>query len=374
MEVEHSKWPSFSNIHKVALHPDFFEKVFSFGEKIDGSNLGIQVNVTTRDAYLHGRNTLVPYDFSKPASVKYGNAGSLGTLPVLMKEFALKLCEHLQLEEVVVYGEAYRHGMQKNASFHPFGYKVGEKLHGLTVATRASFAHCALESDAAEFGEFRTHADYTDALERSQRHIVFPPIIYRTCTLAEGIESLHEEMKSPSSPKFEGCFCVCEDESVTIRNSDCNLAAFKWKTGTHEEQAGMPSLERLSLSEPAHLVLHDKLSSVFNSRPFAGASSKPSKTAPSSSADSAKKAADADVRLRIKTAFERELGKMVSFAEVPKKERAPIAATIKPLILAEVLRGYEEDSADGGAPLSEAQRSSLSKAVDKLTMGLVMSV
>jgi len=364
--AEHRKWPSFSNIHKVALSPEFFGKTFSFGEKIDGSNLGIQLACDSMSATLHGRNSILSYDFVKPVSVKYGNAGSLGHLPVSMKQFAVNLCAALNLSELVVYGEAYKQGKQKFASYHPFGYRVEDTFHGLTRETRDLFIQCVSGEDTQDYAGIESHDVYLKTLEMAERHVVFPPIIYKTCSLAEGIHELHATMAQPSSKLFEGVFCVCEEPGFAAPYQDCNLTAFKWKTGHHEEQSGMPPLEKLSLCEPEHLALYEKLSQVFNSRPFSSAASPPKE----SSSSSAKKQVDTELRSRIATAFKRELGKMESFQDVPKKERDRIALGMKPLVIEEVVRSYQED----GVEVTDEMKVGITKLTDKLVISLVMSV
>jgi hypothetical protein len=364
--TEHKKWPSFSNIHKVALSPEFFDKTFSFGEKIDGSNLGIQVKRGSTDATLHGRNSIVSYDFEKPTSVKYGNAGSLGELPINMRQFASKLCNLLHLHEVIVYGEAYKHGKQKFASYHPFGYRVEDTFFGLTRESRELFIQCVPEEDAHEYAGLTAHEAYLESLESAERHVVFPPIIYKTSSLAEGIHELHASMKQPGSKLFEGVFCVCEEDGFSIPHSDCNLTAFKWKTGHHEEQSGMPPLERLCLCAPEHLELYHKLAEVFSARPFANQAAPATAASPST----AKPTADAELRGRISAAFQRELGKMESFQDLPKKERGRIVVTMKPLVAAEVIRSYEED----GEEVGEEKKKNITKLSDKLVISLVMGV
>eukprot|EP00759_Apiculatamorpha_spiralis_P002905 PhF_6_TR11287/c0_g1_i2/m.18217 len=110
-----------------------------------------------------------------------------------MQQFAMRLCTRLGVDEIVIYGEAYRHGQSKAPSWHPFGFKLPSKeweLHPLTTDTHSLFMEvCALTGPVP-----RTHTEFVSTLANASRgqYLIFPPPLFFQGTLAEGVEVLFE--------------------------------------------------------------------------------------------------------------------------------------------------------------------------------------
>lgn len=154
-EVGSIKWSSHPNIHKVVQtysdtgHGDeMFQSSVILTDKIDGSNLGIRVEMRRADSdngktewqvmalqgvyvceknkdwptvvvnkqpispvvtFRTGRNSaLFKGEGGLRCVWKYGNVGSLGALPLAMKSFAVSVALALNVTKIVVYGEAFR--------------------------------------------------------------------------------------------------------------------------------------------------------------------------------------------------------------------------------------------------------------------------
>lgn len=296
-------WGHYLNIHKHFVDKcksglpldDIFQEPVCVTEKLDGSNLGIHVarsvdglprfhivalmgrnsilwSPTQDDCLLHakkGTAVVVP-------NTKYGNAGALEALPAAMLSFATAVADALHVDDIIIYGEAYRADGQKKASWHPFGYKVrlvqsasgadddealaadgcsdaehsdedegssGWTKFGLTAAVHQMFSThqnvppfpvAPLSDGSAITSRNAFQAALVDASQNG--HVVCPPLLlFSGGTLGQAIDALAPMLMSPIARSFEGAFVVCEGKR----------AGFKWKTGLHDEQKGIPSADEL---------------------------------------------------------------------------------------------------------------------------------
>ena len=215
--------------------------------------------------------------------------------------------------------------------------------YGLTRPTHELFVQCSSKDDRDAFSSAHTHDAYRSVLAGISCHTIYPPILFTTSSLAEGILHMHPLMSAPTSRQFEGCFVISEDNTVVIPNYDVSLYGFKWKTGNHEEQPQMPSVEKMGLTDSQHIDLYDKLKQVF----VAKTKDPVSVLKIGNPKGATGNAVDPVIMERIEVAFQRELGKIESFEDVPKKERSVIAPTLK---------------------------TSITKAVDKNVMSMVMKI
>ncbi|CUG87071.1 Hypothetical protein, putative [Bodo saltans] len=308
-------WGHYLNIHKYFADrcklgltlDDIFQEPVCVTEKLDGSNLGIHISalppVTSGEGSgepvatarhfsivaLMGRNSVLwapspaiatAKTGAAPTAVpntKYGNAGALEGLPTAMLAFASSIATTLNVDEMIIYGEAYRGEGQKKASWHPFGYKVPSvAVSPSDAGTEMSEVDVASDSDSEDGSGlwrkfnlttavhqlFTAHQNvpvfnttcnaaalpslaslpcrnaYADALvlHSQNTHVVCPPLLlFSGGSLGAAIEALAPMLTAPIARTFEGTFIVCE-----VRGG-----GFKWKTGLHEEQKGIPNAEEL---------------------------------------------------------------------------------------------------------------------------------
>jgi hypothetical protein len=462
-------WGHYLNIHKYFVDKcklglpldDIFQEPVCVTEKLDGSNLGIQIALRggsgPRQYFivaLMGRNSVLwaPPEGTDGTAVvvvpntKYGNAGALESLPTAMLAFASAVANALGVDDLIVYGEAYRGEEQKKASWHPFGYKV--RSTALTAAAVESAVDAAARPDAAAFESdgdasgdedgglwtkfglastvhqlFASHQNvpvfnttpsvtaepslaalpcrnaFAEALvaQSQTSHVVCPPLLlFSGGSLGSAIETLAPMLTAPIARSFEGVFIVCESRG----------GGFKWKTGLHEEQKGIPNAEELSemgqegfhakiAKVEAHVdgddnTLNNKirwmrstiplgfgfldeksaayystLYNVFRARPtFAAAPAK--KSQPKSAQPAAAKEIK-PIEVDVMAAVSRELSKtIIDIEAVPKKLRGGVVDTLIPLVVAEVRLTFEESGMR--CPYSDSDLNSVAKAKTMLAV------
>lgn len=288
--MAHVSWGHHLNIHKhfvdkakMGMPLDgIFRAPVTVTEKLDGSNLGIHIRRNASAdlpafelVALLGRNSNLwspPEDgLSTPHSIpsmKYGNAGSLGALPAAMFLFACDVCTTLGVDELIVYGEAFRCD-RANASWHPFGFKQrqttgttvacgdaqndddsgagsdGEEAPGwikspLTASVHQLFSRHQIPAClSADIGPTTSPSAYLEVLLRhgAKQHVVCPPtMLFSGGTLSEAIDALYHTMMHPPASCFEGAFVVLET----------TLTGYKFKTGLHDEQKCICTADELS--------------------------------------------------------------------------------------------------------------------------------
>lgn len=239
MGISHLKWPSFSNIHRLVANDEMqFEHNVIVLEKIDGSNLGVEV-----DGYglvaLHGRNTLLWHKGMDelPYNRKYGRV--TGTLDPIA-DYVPRLVNFVKSLEnvstsVIVYGEWHKvhQDQQATACWYPFGYTVRKKEISHRTMTR-------------------------DLYDAFVRHDLQPPrILFSGGLVTDAVEALHPMMMDPPSEQFEGVFITREHVSGT-------RYCAKWKTGSFEEQPSCAIHEATCPEDLQEFVA--KLRSVYDTR------------------------------------------------------------------------------------------------------------
>jgi hypothetical protein len=238
--------------------------------KIDGSNLSIRVRCTSgaewEIVYLFGRNSpvWVPADgIAKLNTISYGNAKGLGKLPSLMFTYAVELAKKLGCADLTLFGEAYKGAVdpkkqtQKFASFHPFGWRIGDAVE-TQYLTRNNWE---LLSSVAPVGETPFPCLVNDApafhamlefLATARDHVIFPPPMMFEGPLHGVVANLQPLLWSAAKntapftsgylPSLcyhfaEACVRTLEGSVIVFENAPVGFPQFvKFKTGIHEEQ------------------------------------------------------------------------------------------------------------------------------------------
>eukprot|EP00403_Amphidinium_massartii_P024616 CAMPEP_0178401884 /NCGR_PEP_ID=MMETSP0689_2-20121128/16541_1 /TAXON_ID=160604 /ORGANISM="Amphidinium massartii, Strain CS-259" /LENGTH=495 /DNA_ID=CAMNT_0020022737 /DNA_START=11 /DNA_END=1498 /DNA_ORIENTATION=- len=309
-------WPHTDNLAATLLsEPHLEEKLdrtVCVTEKLDGSNMAVHVRrqaqpqeeaATAKPQWclvgIQGRNQHV-WSPATPVAIEtqghtaaerasrqenfpamtYGNAKALLQLPALVAQVAVQVAESLQVDELVLFGEAFKvtgqtakkeqsqssQQQQRKqspaaslASFHPFGFKVinagsraaenegspsaesGEE-ESAPKSSGSTTAHLTVEVHEL-FSKFAVAAPPVDQssgdalqhyLLNSAVHVVCPPAIIWNGTLREGAEPLHKYLLSVSE-RVEGIFIRMEPNGIYC----------KWKAPLFEEQQNPPALEEL---------------------------------------------------------------------------------------------------------------------------------
>ena len=254
--ITHVKWPSFSNIHKLIKEDGILEneEVLAL-EKIDGSNLGIEVDPSTGCLVaLHGRNNLLwptineetkskegiddpeggedDDDEDDPFDRRYGRVK--GTLHPIRDKYLRNIImfakSYCGTQNLIVFGEWYHDLGQGEPVWYPFGLKTrGENNHSQTMTLSL-------------YKKFLDH-DLTP-----------PKILFQGGTMEEAIDTLLPLMLNPESPLFEGVF-------FTRANVSGTRWCAKWKTGNFEEQ---PKFVLASISK--YSSISSKLLQVYETR------------------------------------------------------------------------------------------------------------
>ena len=259
----HCRWPKFHNIQKELAESrfDLHANVVVL-EKLDGSNLGIEISPTDGLIALHGRNGLLWSSREKskePFARRYGSVrGTLEPLADIidnLKKLALKLLEELATNEywdetasedppkaIIFYGEWYKEmGRDTTPSWRPFGYAFRGKTNHFRTMT----------SDL--------HSIFTE-------HGLHPPkMMFSGGNLFKAVEELWMIMKEGGSG-FEGVFITSEKGGT--RN------CCKWKTGFYEEQSNFLLASESSGTEEMSTMV-DRLRDVLDTKSESSRCSKP---------------------------------------------------------------------------------------------------
>jgi len=366
------------NIHRNIRYLPLDTNV-TFTEKIDGSNLGIQVALvdgTWTFKNLVGRSSIIAADTldKKVTTIKYGNAGQLGNLPFEMLKFASALGNFLKLTEIIVFGEAFRGKNQKLVSWHPFGYRLPsderacynltKDLHNIFLQVSDSkLAHTILKNK----GEPMQRAEYFATIAAATYHVVAPPLLLFSGTLYDGITNLYPLLMS-QDPTFEGCFIVSNEKKVdnvpvttapvptapattdtTTTTTDDMVIEHeiyyenKLKTGHFEEQAYFIFPDDFDTFEPRLKSVYEMLKAIFKNKielPDTDGTKKPKQPV-------GRKTDDVALLEKIKIAYERELTKRVdmppeAIAAMHHKARIEYANEITSAICDEIISHYTD--------------------------------
>ena len=132
-----------------------------------------------------------------------------------MFEFSVQLATILGCQCITVTGEAFRYGKQLYASWHPFGYRIGEEggIQMLNQPTYLQMQRCSLSFNP-KTNELTTFDRVFDSnfqkmlnfLESSEHCNVFPPILMFHGTLSAAVNYFYPLMMENENPLFEGSF------------------------------------------------------------------------------------------------------------------------------------------------------------------------
>jgi hypothetical protein len=332
MEKNGYNWPHFKNIHYEIASSKFPDEIFNsnvcISQKLDGSNLTIHIRKSPGKKWdfveLIGRNsvlwqispkTLGTYeDDVTLTNLIYGNAKHLYNLPLHMFDYAVGIAKLLNtnINELYITGEALRVS-SKQVSWHPFGYEIindntniiGRKKNYLTSTTHKLFSSPSKSKDEA--------------------YNISPPPILFVGTLGCGITELYDIMKQ-NLPTFEGCFIVGETD---------NKIGFKWKTRNFEEQKKIKSSHEIAFSNEISIHLYNKLENIFNIN---------IKNSINDQKDINAEKPRNDLKKDISIACVREISKMSSIANIPKKDRVQIVKDMVISVIAEIEQNYTESN------------------------------
>lgn len=333
------RWSSYDNIQKYlsrkGAFPDAILKMSCLATlKIDGSNLAVHMRQVDPTGWqieaLHGRNQPIwireeDPTVAKLSGLKYGNAGFLGKLPEEMFRFVQTFAESISVRNIVVYGEVYRFPEQRFVSWHPFGYKLPDsdwQCHKLDLNLHAQF------TAISGHPRFDNPCDCFQFLQKVETHVIFPPPVCFSGILRDGIETLFPLMMNPPMREFEGVFLVLD-----------NGHAVKWKTGLHEEQKYLVSIDAIRFEEETSRMLYGKLKEVFDARPEMKI--KDIRSHESMLADAARKESERCLQMEMERAIRHELTKWPDMETLSKKDRAPKLQILIPRAEEELKSRYE---------------------------------
>ena len=381
------KWPHTGNIHCVGLakNPDvYFERPVCVTHKIDGSNLSMHIRFSEGKwsiVKINGRNTRVWDDTMEKniLEISYGSPDKLEKLPLAMFDYCVRLASKLTrddgcpVDELYVYGEAYRMKGQRFVSWHPFGYQIplsksrettGAKdiapsddsesvqdlslsINFLTQATHKLF----VSAQVPEISEVKTFEDFIKLLENCTDHVICAPVCLFVGDLRTCINTLFEQMKTLDR-LFEGCFIIFEDRSQ----------GFKWKTGLFEEQKKIISVSDTMFKSKENIEAFSKLEYIFSMRP--AYSERENMLDSKDKKESAKLKVVSLRQLQddLLVACKREITKFTSLSEIssiPKASRKDLVSRLIDLSIAEVVQQYKESGCEISWSQDEMKRSAL---------------
>lgn len=370
-----SRWESYPNIHRLLkdTSPErrvaLLDQHVCMTEKLDGSNLGIHVvkrsgvwrvqavmgrrhNLWCADG-LDGTGTDPQHKKSLDALGSYGNAGSLGALPLSMRAFVGRVGDLLGVGELAVFGEAFRVPGGTLASWHPFGYKL--PADDWTLFRMSAVVHDIFTRACEASPPPTDHAEVVARLRTAfATHQVFPPPLLFAGRLRRGVRELQTIMEEGyGCHLFEGAFIVAEDGSFGC----------KWKVSSFDEQPSIPDLDDLALDDARAVRCYRRLLAVYSSKPAVALE------ALSKSKDAVSKKKPNPLRDAVAAAFARELSKRASFSHVPRKDRGAVTAELVAPVIEEVLSHYR--GTDVICPFDE---SVLQAKAPQLVKAMVMRI
>ena len=358
MASHHIPWASTENLSAAFLEDmdlkDKLDALVCVTEKLDGSNLGIHVRRDDSSevgwglAALHGRRSILwqpapdggliehhdatggslwhpptpsadrgrkaGLDF--PTAIKYGNAGSLQSLPTECFRFAAAVANEMSamranegnketFAELIIYGEAIKVGGNKTArpSFHPFGLAILEpenaddessdeddndssgdvdggcdcmhgddadamatalphrrwRRHKLTSEIHALFARHEINGPSRTatmatepLGSLFEHLAATGTA--GHRYVVCPPPLVFVGPFKEAV-AMVEPLLRCAPREVEGVFLKADTVGPSPAGGDAGMRSklyYKWKTPVHEEQQRGQTLAEVAVQQHAY--------------------------------------------------------------------------------------------------------------------------
>lgn len=318
-------WGSYQNIHRSG---SFYYRYFCFvTQKIDGSNLGAHMAKNEEGDWellsLFTRNVFAWKKGEDPellSKIKiHGKVGGIWSLIDPIQNYVSLVGEALNVNEIVVYGEAYRAKNSLYPSWHPFGVKT-DKVQLLNKRLHELFTNVSAETNVNPEW-FYDHESLMSTLTNANMSIICPPPSIGYGKLVYLIDALHRVMMK-NRENFEGVFIVLEEENF----------GFKWKTGAYEEQQKIPSIEEHQIEDPFFVSVYRKLEEVFNNRP-----------------KKQERSLDDDVKTALSRVMEKELVK----TELTNKERLDEIERIVKLVVTEIKNNYIES--DNAIPYTDQE-------------------
>jgi hypothetical protein len=359
------KWPHFENIHRYvsnSAYPDsLFNEQVCITEKIDGSNLSIHLekeNGLWVVEQLIGRNVPIWNKTNQNTyeNLSYGSAGNMGKLPSTMKDFAIRVAEKINTDQILITGEVFR-ANSNFVSWHPFGYTTeitkkkelnkttsdlttGEnqlvedtqsekktkpdensthirKIFFLTLDTYKLFAECS---------QTVTQDQFQNILIGAKDYLIFPPPLLYTGKLSDGIQELYVLMHRLTKD-FEGSFIVFEKLS-----DGC-----KWKTGFHDEQMRIVQAENIPFTTGEAVQSYTKLIDIYKNKPHKKSTGE-KKTINEKPSDGQQFSSD------VITAYRRELSKTEPICHTPIDKREDLIKNFTQLVIKEITTKYQESN------------------------------
>jgi len=310
--------------------------------KIDGSNLAIKI-VKNNDEYeiesLNSRNEILWIKGDDKYNKKFGHPGHLNNLPIYMKEIAIKIATKLNVDELIVYGEAFRANKNnissKFASWHPFGYSISSTEEPKLIDTDLLSDICPIPETIIDFNSF------IDFLLNANNHCIFPPPLLFSGKIGDLIMK-NKDMLLDNPLGFEGFFIV-----YTINHIQ---NGYKLKTVQFLDQK--TEFKKYQFEEKCSQEIYSILENIYIK-----------------ACDGIKISDDNfDINSLINNAFNHELLKNESFQDIPPgKDRIPIVEKFIPLVIDEINR-YLQNEQDLEIELNKAQIKIVKSKVHNLVM------
>ena len=313
--MKHQKWPKFKNIQKMIaeefLHGE--EQVVVL-EKLDGSNLGLEIHPQEGLVAIHGRSSVLWSKTSQdkidtsPSSDplqdaldrKYGSVkGTLHPIATLIpklqtlaeqlideeeahaKERLVTPPDHssschgveVQSKRITFFGEWYKEKVPEvmhEPSWYPFGYTFTLLRHEETTVDgdqTAEEAHRASIPSSITVSTDEVQTMTSRLYHKIKACGIEPPPLLFEGTLCEAIDTLYPQLLEPPHVHFEGVFITF----ARTKEAETRKFVFgaKWKTGQFEEQSNFvlsPSVvSKLHASESLRSAI-DQLEQVYETK------------------------------------------------------------------------------------------------------------
>ena len=374
-------WAHMENLHKLLKEisktnkcDNLFEQKCIATLKLDGSNLSFMFE-DRKLVQIQGRNSIIwkPSFKNSHKNMQYGCIKNMMDLPDKIIDYCLKIYNEIGEKRICIYGEVYQIPGQKFPSWHPFGIYI---IHNINTTKDDQTEECAgisnnrtedvskndkedenvdedndddnssitkLYLDEKLYELFERYADSYPSFEKIddffshqstvQASEIHPPVILKKGTLYEIITFLlplfykGNGLNDGFGKLFEGIFITSSVESE--RKFKCKL-----KSGIHEEQMAIPSLDELKLTDEKYKELYIKLQDLFKTRARLG--EKPMKQ------PAEKNAVELEMQVIITQIVERESTKIMPLdKDATQEEKNKFCNNHCQTILKEVHQNYE---------------------------------
>jgi hypothetical protein len=310
------QWRSYDNA--AAILNDRLDRVFDWQctatIKFDGSNIAIHVS-KGEPITIYGRNS--PIWQLKDGKQKlnygivYGNVGNMGKMPLMMIDFANKLCEILNCEDIIIWGESYNPG-KNYSSWHPFGYAVFSENWKRYLLTEDVWK---LFNKISNVPEFNSIEELFKILKNAKEHYIFPPPILFRGVFKDFLPDLFKVLKESTLDEFEGVVIATDHGKE-----------FKLKTPKFEEQPKVP--QTIPFIEQKSHELYELIITLHSMKP-----PKVKKTDKPPKIHKIREYEDELVRELVKeleNAIKHELGTRNCFEHIPKIKRKILVDKLMP--------------------------------------------